>query len=260
MASEEDQRLHNVGVAALAAVAQYPNAVNEESGSLLMSEVVNAMTGSAMPPDPSTSRPFHGNSHLFSNIGRMNFTAHSDPENMAVEPVIFSPRSRTGSDVSDVNLDTSVQQLIERTAPWQAIATIESNYYSGDGDVSRGMVLDYDLIFEENHLSPSIMSDDDLEDLIQFYPDEEEFFHQRHTPYPRAGSPIMDEVNLDEFYTTVNYNATSSSLPQAPGDTEAGQFPLDGDQLEAAALHPETVVHTTSMMHLHLADHMNNAN
>lgn len=242
--SEEDQRLHNVGVAALAAVAQYPHAVNEESSSLLMSEVVNAMTGSARPPNPSTSRSFQDESHLFSNVGRTNYAAQFDPESVPVEPAIFSPR--TDSDVSDLNLDINVQQLIERTAPWQTMATLESNYLSQDDDMSRDMGLTYEPLFEGNHSSPSTIPDDELADLIRFYPGEEEFYHQRHAPYTRAGSPMMDEVNLDAFYATVSYNATDPNLPQAPVNPGAVPFPLGDDQLEAA-LHPETIVHTTSM-------------
>jgi hypothetical protein len=247
MASEEDQRLHNVGVAALAAVAQNPHAVNEESGSLLTSEVVNAMTGSSMSPNPSTF--FQNDSHQFPNARRMNYAAHLDPESAPAEPVIFSPRSWTGSDVSDLSLDTTVQQLIERTAPWQNIATIECDFGSGD-DLSGDMVLDFDPVFEGNHTSPSTIPDDDLEDLIRFYPDEEEFYYRRHTPYARAGSPMMDEVNLDEFYARVSYDATDANPPQPPVNPGVGPFTIGDDQLEAAALHPETIVHTTSMFQL----------
>ncbi|KAJ5218086.1 uncharacterized protein N7498_000185 [Penicillium cinerascens] len=240
IASDEDQRLHNVGVAALAAVAQYPHAVNEESSSWLVSDVVNAITGSAMPPNPSTPRSFQNESHLFSNVGRTNYAAQFDPESVPIESAIFSPR--TDSDVSDLNLDITVQQLIERTASWQTMATIESNYDSQDDDMLRDMGLTYDPLFEGNHSSPSTIPDDELADLIRFYPGEEEFYNQRHAPYTRAGSPMMDEVNLDAFYATVSYNATDPNLPQAPGNFP---FPLSDDEIEAT-LHPETVVHTTT--------------
>ncbi|KAJ5140872.1 hypothetical protein N7448_004280 [Penicillium atrosanguineum] len=243
MASEEDQRLHDFGVAALAAVAQHPHAVNEESGSLLMNEVVNAMTGGALPPNPSALRLFQDDSLQFPNSRRMNFAASFIPESVPVEPVAFSAGPQIVSEASDLNVDISVQQLIERAAPSHSIADAESNYYSEDDDMSGDNALDFEPGFEGNHSSPWADPDDDLEDLIRFYPDEEEFYHWQHTPYTRTDSPMMGEVNLDEFYATVSYSATDPSLPQTPANPGPGPIPLSEDQPE---VHPETIVHTAT--------------
>ena len=245
-ASEEDQRLHDVGVAALAAVAQYPHAINEESGSLLMNEVVNAMTGGALPPNPSALRPFQDGSPQFPNSRWMNYASSFFPESVPADPVIFSPGPQMVSEASDLNVDISVQQLIERAAPSHDIAT-----YSEDDNMSRDDALDFEDGFEGNHTSPSTDPNDELEDLIRFYPDEEEFYHWRHTTNTRASSPKMDEVNLDEFYATVSYSATDPSLPQTPANPGPGPFPPSEDQPE---VHPETIVHTASMSLFYLAE------
>lgn len=248
MASEEDQRLHDVGVAALAAVAQYPHAVNQESGSLLMTEVVNAMTGGALPPDPSTLQHFQEGTHRVPNVSGTNRATPFIPERVSVEPVIFSPGSRIVSDVGDSNMEISVQQVTE--APSQNFATVVRNDFSEDDDMSDDITFDLEPVLHGNHPSPSIDLNDELEDLIRFYPDEEEYYHQRYKPYTHAGFPMMDEVNLDEFYATVNYSVTDPSLPQIPANPGPGPLPLSEDHGE---VHPETIVHTASTSRFYLS-------
>jgi hypothetical protein len=241
MASEEDQRLHDVGVAALAAVAQYPHAVNQESGSLLMTEVVNAMTGGALPPDPFTLQHIQEGSHQLPNVSGTNHARPFIPERVSAEPVIFSPGSRIFSDVGDSNMDISVQQVT--VAPSNNFATVVRNDLSEDDDMSDDLSFDLEPVWDGNHPPPSIDSNDELEDLIRFYPDEEEYYHQRYKPYTRAGYPMMDEVDLDDFYATVNYSVTDPSLPQIPANPGPGPLPLSEDHGE---VHPETIVHTAS--------------
>ncbi|KAJ5899998.1 hypothetical protein N7495_004742 [Penicillium taxi] len=82
-----DQRLRNVGVAALAAVSQYPRAVNEENSSFLVSEVVNAVTG-----DFHTSPAFD-----FSTRSRSPGCTDSD---MVMESAFLSPEGSNDDDTT----------------------------------------------------------------------------------------------------------------------------------------------------------------
>lgn len=249
MASQEDQRLHNVGMAALAAVAQYPHAVNQESRSLLVSEVVNAMSGGAVPPHHLATRGQDAEGDLFPVYTRMGYT-NSDEESVSEEPGLFSPRPWTGSDVSDLNLRYTVQELIERSAI-QNIATIENDSGSDDNNFRRDMIVDYEPAFAETHTSPSTNPDDELEDFIRFYPGEMEYYHQRNDQ-SLARRASMGDVDLDDFYDRVNYEAIEGTLPQAPGTPAMGPFPVGDDQPEPG-LHPESIIHTASMDVLPLA-------
>lgn len=245
MTSEEDQWLHNVGVAALAAVAQYPRAVNEESGSLLVSEVVNAMAGGAPSLHQSDPRPLQAEVDSFQNLAVMHYATHSDADSLPAGPAVLSPRSRTGSEVSDLNLENTVQELIRRTSTWQHVVTIESDSDSQYDNLPREMVVDYEPVFEDHHTSLSTISDDDLEDFIRFYPGEEGYYHQRNEP-DSSREAFMHDVDIDEFYYSVNYGVTDTNLPQAPGTPIVGPFPIGDDQPEPVGLHPESIIHTTS--------------
>lgn len=100
-------------MAALAAVAQYPHAVNQESGSLLVSEVVNAMSSGAVSPHHFNAQPQDTPQDFFSNhTGLVYF--HPDTDAVTEESGLFSPRPWNGNDVSGLLRGTH-QQLIERT-------------------------------------------------------------------------------------------------------------------------------------------------
>lgn len=242
MAAQEDQRLHNAGVAALAAVAQYPRAVNDESGSFVVHQVVNAVTGGTSSfyrpgaalmevegnaSDPSADRIYSTQS------GVNSFQYTSEDQSLDSE-----------TSESDMDMESIVQDLIERTATWQNIATI-----AGQND-HKDMVMDYDSVLEEDHPSPSTIPDDDLDDLLRFYPDEEEYYHQHiagHSPHETA----MHDVNLDEFYQTISYEPTNPTPPQvpavAPEFPPAGPLPVDNIPEEEPDWHPASIIHTTSM-------------
>ncbi|KAJ5455584.1 uncharacterized protein N7458_003848 [Penicillium daleae] len=241
MAAQEDQRLHNVGVAALAAVAQYPRAVNDESGSFVVHQVVNAVTGGTSSfyrpgaalmevegnaSDPSADRIYSTQS------GVNSFLYTSEDQSLDSE-----------TSESDMDMESIVQDLIERTATWQNIATI-----AGQND-HKDMVMDYDSVLEEDNPSPSTIPDDDLDDLLRFYPDEEEYYHQHiagHSPHETA----MHDVNLDEFYQTISYEPTNPTPPQvpavAPEFPPAGPLPVDNIPEEEPDWHPASIIHTTT--------------
>ncbi|KAJ5085239.1 hypothetical protein N7532_010010 [Penicillium argentinense] len=232
MASEDDRRLHDVGVAALAAIAQYPHSVNDQSHSLLVSEVVHAMTGSSIP--------IH--QHSFPHSPLLE-TIHSPPDGDPSPPMQFDANSMPSESEAlsplsqsdfDLDMEGIVQDLIERTASWPNIATIMN-----ESDIEKDMVMDYDPSFED-HTSPSTTPDDDFEDFIRFYPDEEEYYRQENL----ASSPeaTMRDVNFEEFYQPVDYEAAEVGLPEAPGTPPMGPFPGEEDP----DVHPASIIHTTT--------------
>lgn len=237
MASEEDQRLHNVGVAALAAIAQYPHAVDEESNSLLVSEVVHAMTGRSIPryhhhhPHSTLSDQVHSSLNPGNHFSPLSFDALSDGDSVPTGSNTLSPHS---SDDTDIDMEGIVQDLIERTATWPSIATIVN-----ESDIEKDMVMDYDPEFED-HTSPSTTPDDEFEDFLRFYPDEEEYYREENEP--RSPEAATHEVDLDEFYHTINYDIQDVDIPQVPGTPPTGPFP-GVDELDA---HPPSIIHTTT--------------
>lgn len=244
MAAQEDQRLHNVGIAALAAVAQYPHAVNEESGSFIVNQVVNAVTSG-----PSSFARGAGIMDVEGNISDPSadvlYSTHSGADSFPSESEDSSSGSETSE--SDVDMESIVHDLIERTATWQNIATIASQ----TDQLRKDMVMDYDSDLEEDQPSPSTVPDDDLDDLLRFYPDEEDYYHKYiagHSPRETA----MHDVNLDEFYQTISYEPTNPTPPQvpalAPEFPPAGPLPVDNLPDEEAEWHPASIIHTTSMI------------
>lgn len=232
MASEEDQNLHNVGVAALAAISQYPHATNDENNSLLVSEVVHAMTGRSMPLHHH-SHPSHAD-HVYSSPDpESHFSVPSDGNGMPYGSDRLSPESQNDT---DMDMEGIVQDLIDRTVTWPNIATI-----ANESDIENDMVLDYDSAFED-HTSPSTSPDDEFEDFIRFYPDEEEYYHYRQEPAPRPSEAATHEIDLDEFYQPVDYESQDMDFPQVP-DTAPMEALLDNPELEA---HPPSIIHTTT--------------
>jgi hypothetical protein len=139
-----------------------------------------------------------------------------------------------------MEMDSIVNDLIERTATWENIATIEN----GHDYAKKDMVMDYEPPFVDYASSPSSGSDDDLEDLLKFYPGEEEYLRQRKG----ARSPVasMHDVNLDEFYDHVTYDDPEVDVPQPPGDTTTPTGPLAEEAQEVTDTHPASIIHTTS--------------
>ncbi|KAJ5290931.1 hypothetical protein N7478_000182 [Penicillium angulare] len=202
MASQDDQRLRDVGVAALAAVSQYPHPVNGESGSFLVSQVVGAVSGNSRPrfehADPTvfgTEAESSGTDQQRQHLGAF------DTESSMISESESSSRSPVHN--GDVDMESVVQELIERTVSWHNTATIASAH--DYGDQQKDLVMDYEPTFEDySSSSPSSGPDDDIEDLIKFYPGEEKHLRQYHSSHV-AEAPAHD-VNLDEFYTPVDYD------------------------------------------------------
>ncbi|OOQ81590.1 WD repeat protein [Penicillium brasilianum] len=242
MAAQEDLHLHNVGVAALAAVAHYPHAVNEESGSFIVNQVVNAVTDG-----PSSFHRGAGIMEVGGNTSEPSAGRLYSPLSGADSFPSASEDSSSGSETSesDLDMESIVHDLIERSATWQNIATI-----TGQNDQAwKDMVMDYDSVPEEDHPSPSTVPDDDLNDLLRFYPDEEDYYHK----YIAGDSPretAMHDVNLDEFYQTISYEPTNPTPPQipalAPEFPPAGPLPVDNPPEGEAEWHPASIIHTTT--------------
>lgn len=241
MASQEDQRLHNVGMAALATVGQFPHAVNEESGSLLVSEVVNAVGGGAVSSHPFAVRDQDPEGNIITGYAGMVYS-FSDVESDSEDPGLFSPRPWTGNDVSGLTPRYTVQELIERAAI-QSTAMVERDSDSEDDYGWKDMAVDYEPAFGASHNSPSTNPDDELEDFIRFYPGEAEY-HQQRLGGELSRRASMGDVDLDEFYDRVHYGPIEAPAPETP---PMGPFPTGDDQPEPA-LHPESIIHTASMV------------
>lgn len=222
-------------MAALATVGQFPHAVNEESGSLLVSEVVDAVSG----VHPVGMRDqMEGN--FISGYAGMVYS-FSDMESISEEPGLFSPRPGTGNDVSGLTPRYTVQELIERAAI-QNVALVGRDSDSDDDYGWRDMAVDSEPVLGESHTSPSTNPDDELEDFIRFYPGEAEYFQQRNAG-TLSRRVSMSDIDLDNFYERVHYAPVEV---QAPGTPQMGPFPTGDDQPELD-LHPESILHTASM-------------
>lgn len=242
MAAQEDRRLHNVGVAALAAVAQYPHAISGESGSFIVNQVVNAVTGGVSSLHRSAGLSGAGGNTLDPPADRLYSTQLGANNYLSISADLSSDSETTES---DMDMDGIVHDLIEQTETWQSVATI-----AGQNDnLQKTMVTDYHSVLDEDHPSPSTVPDDDLDDLLRFYPDEEEYYHQ-HVAGHSLRETAMHDVNLDEFYQTISYEPTNSNPPQvpalAPEFPPAGLLPTDNIPEEAADWHPASIIHTSS--------------
>ncbi|KAJ5153761.1 uncharacterized protein N7500_009200 [Penicillium coprophilum] len=235
MTAEIDRRLHDVGVAALAAVSHYPRAENDaHPDSFLVSEVVNAVTSAGSPP--------HFYRHLESGATLLpGHPAHFQQSGMGVTS-LAGPEFGFGSNPSgDIDLETIVQDLIHRTAQRQNIAVVPDDIEDGHKD----MVMDYESVTMEDNRSPESTSDDELEDFLQFYPDEEEYYHQRKDRPTREAD--MPDCDLDEFYNSMSYDDIDVDLPQNIGlsITEPLHNYVD-DQMDFPGPRPASIIHTST--------------
>lgn len=234
MTSEIDRRLHDVGVAALAAVSQYPRAVDNAHGdSFMVSEVVNALTSAGSPPDyrniDSGVSLMPGHRGRFQQSG-MGGTPSAGPE------FVF------GSNPSgEVDMGTIVRDLLHRTGDRQNIAIAPDTDID---DAQKDMIMDYESATMEDNPSPS-STDDELEDFLRFYPDEEEYYYRRkERPTQEAEMPDCD---LDDFYNSISYDDIDVDLPQTIGlsiTEPLGNY--TEDQMDFGGPHPASIIHTSS--------------
>ncbi|KAJ5114428.1 hypothetical protein NUU61_000187 [Penicillium alfredii] len=244
VSAADDHRLHDVGLAALAAVSQYPHAVDPERDSFLVSEVVHAVTGSSPLPRHSRSHPRESVTYSPSSATAMPYPAglagrYPDP----FEARDVSQESETTD--GDVSMESFTQELFRRRAPLQNIATIVDD--TDHGNDRRDLLMDYDSTMAEDRPSPSPSRDDEVQDLIRFYPDEEYYYYQRkaqRSPH----DPATDDVNLDDFYQGFNYDVSDVDLPPAPAAPVPDPFESDEmlDQPEFPPPHPASSIHTTT--------------
>lgn len=235
MASDVDRRLHDVGVAALAAVSQFPHAVNNESGSFLVSEIVNAVTSAGSPPDYRLLDP---RASLLP--GRVFFNQRAESHTPAGPEVALGHGSPPGG---DENIEATVQNLIHRTAGRQDMAIAPDTYVESQ----KEMVMDYDPTPIDDTSSPFSESDDEFEDFIRFYPDEEEYHNLRKQCLMQPDFQMAD-YDLDDFYKTINYEDIDIDLPQSLGVAVSDPFENHiGEQPEAMP-HPASIIHTSSKM------------
>ncbi|KAJ5917269.1 hypothetical protein N7466_010823 [Penicillium verhagenii] len=244
--SEDDRRLHNVGVAALAAVSQYPHAMNEDNSSFLVSEVVSAMTGSAQSA-------FHNpQSMALETDEDSSETDHQGGVYLEAESSMSEPDPSSSSAPSDhdMQMEGIVNDLIERTATWQNTATIASEH--SHPNMHKDLVMDYDFPFEDYTSLCSSGSDDEMEDLLKFYPGEEVYFQRKQTRSPEGS---IHDVDLDEFYDHVTYDDPDLEVepPQLPQDPIA-PGPIPEESLEDMETHPASIIHTTTTERNHTID------
>jgi hypothetical protein len=234
MTSEIDRRLHDVGVAALAAVSQYPRAVDNAHGDLMVSEVVNAVTSAGGPPDYGNLDS--GVSLLPGHRGRFQQSAMGGTPSAG-------PGFAFGSNPSgDVDMETIVRDLLHRTGGRQNIAIAPDSDFE---EAQKDMVMDYESATMEDKPSPSSTSDDELRDFLRFYPDEEEYYYQREArPTQEAEMPDCD---LDDFYNSISYDDIDVDLPQTIGlsiTEPLGNY--TEDQMDFGGPHPASIIHTSS--------------
>lgn len=235
MASDIDRQLHDVGFAALAAVSHFPHAVNDYSGSFLVSELVNAVTSGGSPPDV----------HLLGQggpllPGRSFYYDQSESRTPAGPDFDFGHGFLSGR---EVNPDATSQSSIHRTAGWQDVSLAQDSAFESQ----RGQVLDPDSSMETN---PSIYSEsqDEFEDFIRFYPDEEEH-HNLRKQRPTQLDAEMADIDLDDFYKAMNYEDIDVELPQSLGVTVSDTTENHVAEQPGAEPHPASVIHTSSELH-----------
>ncbi|KAG0154580.1 hypothetical protein PDIDSM_148 [Penicillium digitatum] len=235
MTSEIDRHLHDVGVAALAAVSHYPRVVdNAYSDSFMVSEVVHAVTSASSTLDyrhlDSAGSLLPGNRGHFQQSGMRGVPSAG--------PAFVFGANPSG----DVDMETIVRGLIHRTAGRQDIATAPD---SDIEDAPEVMVRDYESATMEDNPSPLSTSDDELEDFLRFYPDEEEYYYQRKDR--TAHEAEMPDCNLDDFYKTISYDDIHVDLAQTmslSATEPLGNF--TDDQMEFAGPHPASIIHTST--------------
>ena len=236
---EDDGRLHNVGVAALTAVSQYPHAINAENNSLLVSEVVRAMTDSNLSlhqanlpvSDFQTELPTYGTTYP-----RQLPSTHLEVEQDSSRS---PPSNESPTTEEDANMENIVLNLTERTSTWRNVATISNTH---DAAAAKDMMMDYEPALEdEDHASPSSSSDNELEDLIRFYPGEEEYLRLRNAS--NVPETAMSNVNLDEFYLDINHDSPNWGFSQLPSTTTPPGGPLEVEGPPEP--HPASIIHTT---------------
>jgi hypothetical protein len=228
MTSDVDRHLHDVGVAALAAVSQFPHAVNDQTGSFLVSEVVNAVTSAGSPPD-------FRNSDL--PPARVVYPTIPRSHNPAQPDLTFDHMSHTGG---DVNMEGTVQDFIQPSAGRHHIGIAQDMKIQSQ----MKMAMDYESTSME--ASPSPSSDDELEDFIRFYPDEEEY-HKLRKQRP-ANDIEMADFDLDDFYNTINYEDIDVDLPQSLGGSVPDIIENHvADQMEPGPHPAASIIHTSSM-------------
>ena len=235
MASDVDRHLHDVGVAALAAVSQYPHAVNDHSGSFLVSEIVNAVTSAGSPPD---HRLLDSVSSLLPGRGYTN--TQSGYQSPAGPVFAFGHGSLSGG---DLNVDGMVQSSFHRTAGRQGIVIEKES----DMDYHKDMAMEYESTTMQQPSSPSSESDDEFEDFIRFYPDEEEH-HNLRKQYPTQPDAEMADFDLDDFYKTINYEDIDIDLPQPLGVAVSDPMETHAPEQPEPGPHPATIIHTSSKM------------
>ncbi|KAJ5781093.1 hypothetical protein N7457_006253 [Penicillium paradoxum] len=225
--TEVDRRLHDVGVAALAAVAQFPHAVNSHSDSFLVPEIVNAVTSTGSPPHFSGPSLQPANQHF-----------HEPP----AAPTLSDPAFVFGSDLGgDVNMESSVQNFIHRTAGRHSISIAPD---SNIDDYQKDMLMDYESPTMEDNPAALLATSVELEDFLRFYPDEEEYYYKRKER-PTHEADVV-EYDLDDFYNTINYEDLEVD-PQPTGASVPDPFENHfADPLELPGPHPASIIHTST--------------
>lgn len=234
MASDVDRHLHDVGVAAIAAVSQFPHAVNDQTGSFLVSEVVNAVASAGSPPD---FRLLDSGGALLP--GRSFYPMQSESHTPAGPDFAFGHGAHPGG---DLNMEGTVQDLIHRTAGRQNITIAQDS----DIESQKDMVMDYESTTVETNPSPS-ESDDEFEDFIRFYPDEEEYYNLRKQ-CPTHDAEMAD-FDLDDFYNTINYEDIDIDLPPSLGAPVPDLVENHLAEQPEPGPHQASIIHTSSKIH-----------
>ncbi|KAJ5818817.1 hypothetical protein N7474_004408 [Penicillium riverlandense] len=238
MPSEHDQHLHDVGVAALAAISQDVHPVNQQSGSSLVSEVVNAVTEGSSRNSPLNTSGTVEPSSIFSTP-RL-YPTGVESNDLSPAPEVNSAGSQTPT--GNANMHAVVQELIGRTAAWPSAVIVED---IENNSPRNEMVMDYEpATVEETYDSPSSLSDDDLEDFIRFYPDEEYYYRSQRAHRPPLAT---GDIDLDDFYRRINYDTTlPSGLPSVITQTVPDIPDIDEPLPTAPGVHPPSIIHTTT--------------
>ena len=251
--SEDDQHLREVGIAALAALAQNPP-LREEDEHVVVDQVVAAVSGNNQPrlqssaidmetsdktPDSDANRLRRLESPE-TDQENTNTSTPSDQGDTSVARRFAHSFGNSGDD--DGASDTEMADTWQR--PNQRIET-ELNSLMLHRRTQNMPLMDYDATVETYASSPASGPEEDIEEMLKFYPGEEDYFRRRNPSIPGTQSTQAPRGNVDlgGFYSQAHYADTEDEFEGlGPEDTMS-----DPDLVEAVPF-----LHTNSMFYLFL--------
>lgn len=236
--SEDDQRLREVGMAALAALAQNPP-LYEENEHGVVDQVVAAVTG--------INQPMFRSSIMDMETSDKN--SESDVDGLSCPGSLETEDQAHASTPSDQ--DISGVRRVNNTSEYNIASDAEMDHLGQRIESELNTMMDYDSPRETSASSPASDLEENIEEMLRFYPGEEEFFRRRNPSLSGSQSTHPPRANLDlrDFYIRVHYDNIDPSHPSHFEDPQAMAEPMNElDLIEAVPF-----LHTNSMFCLFLS-------